>query len=105
MAPCSTSGSCPARSRARGRTTTSPSPLIRACFRRGGSHLQIYVESREVLIDADAHPDKYPGLLVYVNGYSTLWDELGETLKREIIARSDPSIDENTDLTPPDRRF
>ena len=81
------------------------SPLIRACFRRGGSHLQIYVESREVLIDADAHPDKYPGLLVYVNGYSTLWDELGETLKREIIARSDPSIDENTGLTPPGQGF
>jgi organic radical activating enzyme len=79
--------------------------LIRAYFRRGGSHLQIYVESREVLIDADAHPDKYPGLLVYVNGYSTLWDELGETLKREIIARSELSIDENTGLTPPGQGF
>jgi len=40
-----------------------------------------------------------------LNGYSTLWDELGETLKREIIARSELSIDENTGLTPPGQGF
>jgi len=76
--------------------------LIRAYFRRGGSHLQISVSSREILLAADRNPEQYPGLLVYVAGYSTLWRELGDSLKRDIIARTELAFDENTDLTPPD---
>jgi (2S)-3-sulfopropanediol dehydratase len=75
--------------------------LIRTYFKQGGSHMQIYVESREILLDADEHPDRYAGLLVYVNGYSTLWEELGEELKKDIIARTELSFDDNTALTPP----
>lgn len=76
--------------------------LIRGYFRAGGSHLQISVSSREVLMAADQNPQQYPGLLVYVAGYSTLWSELGDSLKRDIIARTELAFDENTDLTPPD---
>lgn len=76
--------------------------LIKSYFRAGGMHLQISVMSQETLIDAHRNPEKYRGLLVYVAGYSTLWSELGDNLKEEIINRTEVSFDENTDLTPPD---
>ncbi len=76
--------------------------LIRSYFRAGGMHLQISVISQETLIDAHRNPEKYRGLLVYVEGYSTLWSELGDSLKEEIITRTELSFDQNTDLTPPD---
>ncbi len=76
--------------------------LIRTYFRRGGMHLQLSVMSREILEAAERHPEKYRGLLVYVAGYSTLWCELGETLKQDIISRTELSFDDNSDLTPPD---
>jgi formate C-acetyltransferase len=81
---------------------TNLASLIKAYFGRGGMHLQVDVVNREVLLDAEENPQDYPGLLVYVAGYSTLWDELGDGLKREIIARSELAFDDNTDLTPPD---
>jgi pyruvate-formate lyase len=34
-------------------------------------------------------------------GYSTLWCELGDSLKRDIISRTELSFDDNSDLTPP----
>lgn len=75
--------------------------LINAYFRGGGMHLQISVTSREILEDAERNPDKYPGLLVYVAGYSTLWCELGDKLKQDIINRTELAFNDNTDLTPP----
>ncbi len=75
--------------------------LVRAYFRAGGMHLQISVIDRETLIAANKDPDKYRGLLVYVAGYSTLWRELSDDLKQEIIGRTEWSFDQNTDLTPP----
>ena len=65
-------------------------------------HLQISVASREILEEAERHPEKYQGLLVYVAGYSALWGELGKDLKQDIIARTELGFDDNTDLTPPD---
>lgn len=75
--------------------------LIKAYFRQGGTHLQLSVSSRETLEDADRYPDKYRGLLVYVAGYSALWSDLGDSLKRDIMARTELDFDNNTDLTPP----
>ncbi|MCK5915385.1 MAG: formate C-acetyltransferase/glycerol dehydratase family glycyl radical enzyme, partial [Deltaproteobacteria bacterium] len=75
--------------------------LIKSYFRRGGMHLQVSVTSREILEDADRHPQKYRGLLVYVAGYSTLWCELGDSLKQDILNRTELSFDGNSDLTPP----
>jgi formate C-acetyltransferase len=76
--------------------------LLKAYFRQGGMHLQVSVVGRETLADADRHPEKYRGLLVYVAGYSALWGDLGDSLKRDIMARTELAFDDNTDLTPPD---
>ena len=81
-------------------TDANLASLIKSYFKQGGMHLQLSVASREMLVDADKHPENYQGLLVYVAGYCTLWNELGDDLKQDIISRSELSFDDNTDLTP-----
>ena len=58
----------------------------------GGKHVQFNVVSRETLLDAQEHPDKYRNLVVRVAGYSALWVELDRTIQDEIIARTEHTI-------------
>jgi formate C-acetyltransferase len=61
---------------------------IEAYFDRGGLHLQCNIMSYEMLLDAKAHPDKYPELLVRVSGYSAYFKDLNDAMKEEIITRT-----------------
>jgi len=58
----------------------------------GGKHIQFNVISRETLLDAQTHPDKYRNLVVRVAGYSALWVELDRTIQDEIIARTEHTL-------------
>jgi formate C-acetyltransferase len=64
------------------------SQAIDAYFRKGGLHIQFNVMSYEMLIDAKAHPEKYPELLVRVSGYSAYFKDLNDAMKDEIITRT-----------------
>jgi formate C-acetyltransferase len=66
--------------------------LARAYF-RSGMHMQINVLSREMLEDAYEHPEKYRGLMVRVAGYSAMWADLSDELRRDIMARTELSFD------------
>ena len=55
----------------------------------GGKHIQFNIVSRETLLDAQAHPERYRNLVVRVAGYSALWSELERTIQDEIIARTE----------------
>ena len=44
--------------------------------------------SYETLIDARAHPENYPELLVRVSGYSAYFKDLNDAMKDEIITRT-----------------
>jgi len=61
---------------------------IEAYFRMGGMQVQFNIASYETLIDAKKHPEKYPGLLVRVSGYSAYFNDLSEVMKDEIISRT-----------------
>ena len=62
--------------------------LIRAFFDQKGMHMQFNVVSRETLLDAQAHPEKYRNLVVRVAGYSALFTTLSKSLQDDIINRT-----------------
>ena len=62
--------------------------LIETYFREGGLHLQLNHVSRETLIDAQKHPEKYPNLRVRVSGFSGYFVRMRKTTQDEIIART-----------------
>ncbi len=62
--------------------------LIDLFHARGGHHIQINCQDKEVFIDAQKHPDRYPGLMVRVAGYVAYFVDLPRELQDEIISRT-----------------
>ena len=56
---------------------------------QGGHHLNVNVFTRETLLDAQAHPEKYKHLVVRVAGYSALFTTLSKSLQDDIIRRTE----------------
>ena len=67
--------------------------MIRGYFDQKGSHMQFNVVSRETLLDAQAHPEKYKTLVVRVAGYSALFTTLSRALQNDIIARTEQGLE------------
>ena len=61
--------------------------LIKGYFCLGGSHIQINVQDTATLLDARAHPENYPDLLVRISGYSDRFVRLREDIKDALIER------------------
>jgi formate C-acetyltransferase len=62
--------------------------LIRGFFAIGGMQVQFNVVDPAMLIDAKEHPGQYRGLVVRVSGYSAYFNDLTESMKDELIART-----------------
>lgn len=52
-------------------------------------HIQFNVISRDILLEAQKHPEKYKGLVVRVAGYSAFFVELNKKIQDDIIARTE----------------
>ena len=63
--------------------------LIRSYFDQKGMHMQFNVVTRETLLDAQKHPEKYKTLVVRVAGYSALFTTLSRSLQDDIINRTE----------------
>lgn len=63
--------------------------LVQAFVRMGGHQMQLNAVNRDILLDAQAHPEKHQNLIVRVWGWSAYFVQLDKKYQNHVIARQE----------------
>ena len=62
--------------------------MIDGYVEEGGHHLNVNVFNRDTLLDAQAHPEKYPQLTIRVSGYAVKFNSRTKEQQDDVISRT-----------------